>query len=331
MAKTARYHDAIESFKDLDSAFTHFIEGFGVDPLNIDIHIVIPARVTQRFRDGQVGIMEFDVFPDNADGQFRAGTFDLFYQLAPLLHVGLPVRQTKLLHHVLAQTCLFQDQGHFIDRLGGQHGDDGPGLDITEQGDFFAQFVGHGIVGAAEDDIRLDADAQEFFDTVLSGFCFQFFCCPNIGEKGYVQVEHVSAAYVFAHLADSLQIWLALDITNGAANLHDHHVGIGAAGNSVHALFDFVRDVRDDLNGATKVLTTALFADDGGVDLARGHVVGLIGWLICEAFVVAQVEVGLRAVIGHKNFAMLVRRHRTGININIGVQFHDRDGDPTVF
>ena len=160
MAKTARYHDAIESFKDLDSGFTHFIKGFGVDPLDINIHIVIPARVTQRFRDGQVGIMEFDVFPDNADGQFRAGTFDLFYQLAPLLHVGLPVRQTKLLHHVLAQTCLFQDQRHFIDRLGGQHRDDGPGLDITEQGDFLAQFVGHGIVGATEDDIRLDADAQ---------------------------------------------------------------------------------------------------------------------------------------------------------------------------
>mgnify|MGYP007012692478 CR=1 FL=1 len=38
----------------------------------------------------------------------------------------------------------------------------------------------------------------------------------------------------------------------------------------------------------------------------------------------AQVKVRLRAVIGDENFTVLIRAHRTGIDINVRIEFLDR-------
>ena len=50
--------------------------------------------------------------------------------------------------------------------------------------------------------------------------------------------------------------------------------------------------------------------------------------LVDEALVVAQVEVGLRAVVGDEDLAVLVGRHRAGIDVEVGVQLQDGDGIP---
>ena len=44
-----------------------------------------------------------------------------------------------------------------------------------------------------------------------------------------------------------------------------------------------------------------------------------------EALVVTEIEIGLRAVIGHEHFAVLIRRHRSGIEVEIGVELAEAD------
>ena len=39
----------------------------------------------------------------------------------------------------------------------------------------------------------------------------------------------------------------------------------------------------------------------------------------------AEIEIGLGAVIGHEHFAVLVWRHRTGIEIEIGIELAQPD------
>jgi hypothetical protein len=41
----------------------------------------------------------------------------------------------------------------------------------------------------------------------------------------------------------------------------------------------------------------------------------------------AEVEIGFRAVIGHENLAMLEGRHRAGIDVEIGVELAQADGE----
>ena len=39
----------------------------------------------------------------------------------------------------------------------------------------------------------------------------------------------------------------------------------------------------------------------------------------------AEIEIGLGAVVGHEHFAVLIRRHRSGIEVEIGVELSETD------
>ena len=96
-------------------------------------------------------------------------------------------------------------------------------------------------------------------------------------------------------------------------------------GDQLDALLDLVGDVRDDLDGAAEVVAAALLADDRVVDRARGDVGAARGVRVREALVVAEVEVGLRPVLGHEDLAVLERRHRARVDVDVRVELLERD------
>ena len=85
-------------------------------------------------------------------------------------------------------------------------------------------------------------------------------------------------------------------------------------------LLDFVGDVRDDLNGRAQVFAAALPVDDGLEHAAAGYVAGLGEVFVDEALIVSQVQVGFRAVVGHKHLAVLIGIHSSGVDVDIGVK-----------
>ena len=87
--------------------------------------------------------------------------------------------------------------------------------------------------------------------------------------------------------------------------------------------------MRDDLDRAAEVVAAALLGDDGLVDAAGGDVGELGQVLVDEALVVTQVEVGLGAVVGDEDLAVLVRRHRARIHVDVRIELEDaRPRDP---
>ncbi len=56
-----------------------------------------------------------------------------------------------------------------------------------------------------------------------------------------------------------------------------------------------------------------------------GDVVGLLRRHAGEALVVAEVEVGLGAVVGDEHLAVLIRAHGAGIDVEIGVELSEPD------
>ena len=81
----------------------------------------------------------------------------------------------------------------------------------------------------------------------------------------------------------------------------------------------------NDLHGGAEVLAAALLADDVLVDPAGGDVVLLGERAVDEALVVAEVEVGLGAVVGDVHLAVLERRHRARIDVDVRVELLHRD------
>ena len=80
---------------------------------------------------------------------------------------------------------------------------------------------------------------------------------------------------------------------------------------------------------SAEIITAPLACENVLVDTAGRDVVMTRGRAAGEALVVAEVEVGLGAVVGHKDFAVLVGRHRPWIDIQIGVELLHGDTEPT--
>ena len=134
--------------------------------------------------------------------------------------------------------------------------------------------------------------------------------------------EGVLAPHILPELADRLQEGERLDVADGAADLRDHNVV--ALVQAPHRHLDLVGHVRDDLDGGAEEIAAPLLRDDVLVDAARRDVVRLRERFVDEPFVVSEIEVGLRAVVRHVDFAVLERRHRPGIDVEVRIELLDR-------
>ena len=140
-----------------------------------------------------------------------------------------------------------------------------------------------------------------------------------------MDVADVVAAERDAHLADGFQKRQRLDVADGAADFDERDFGL--AGTRGDPALDLVGDVRNDLYRTAEVVAAPLLADDRLVDLAGREVVALAHPHVGEALVVAEVEVGLGAVVGHEHLAVLERRHRAGIDVDVRIELEMGDAD----
>ncbi len=82
----------------------------------------------------------------------------------------------------------------------------------------------------------------------------------------------------------------------------------------------------DHLHGLPKVIALSLLPYHLHVHASSGHIVGLGGANVQEPFVVAEIQVGLRPVLGDITFPVLIGVHGTGVHVDVRIEF--LDGDP---
>ena len=134
-----------------------------------------------------------------------------------------------------------------------------------------------------------------------------------------MQEEAAVPADLVPDLADRLEEGQALDVADRAADLGDHDVHLGTA-DGEDAGLDLVGDVRDDLHGVAEVLASPLLGDHARVDLAGGDVRLAVQPDVEEPLVVADVQVGLGAVVGDEDLTVLERVHRARVDVEVRVQ-----------
>ncbi len=164
---------------------------------------------------------------------------------------------------------------------------------------------------------------------MLGGLGFEFLRGGDPGDEGDVDEDGVFAAELLAHLADGFEEGKRFDVADGAADFDDRDIDVGC--DLAHRVLDLVGDVGDDLDGLAEIVAAAFLGDDGLVDAAGGEVVVAGEMGVGEAFVVAEVEVGLGAVVGDEDFAMLEGRHGAGVDVEVGVELHQVDAEAAGF
>ena len=105
-----------------------------------------------------------------------------------------------------------------------------------------------------------------------------------------------------------------------ATDLGNDHIGFGRGGQIINVALDLVGDVRDNLHRLSQISAPTLLVQHVPVHLAGGQVGVLVQIFVDEALVVAEVEVGLGAVVGNVNLAVLERAHRARVYVDVGIE-----------
>src|SRR5437773_150621 len=171
----------------------------------------------------------------------------------------------------------------------------------------------------------LDADLAQLLDRMLRRLGLDLARRGDVGHQRQVDVADVVAPELEADLPDRLEERQRLDVAHRTADLDNRYVGLAGAAFDVR--LDLVGDVRDDLDGAAKVVAAALLLDHRLIDLAGGEVVPAAHLRALEALVVPEVQVRLGAILGDEHLAVLERAHRPGIDVDVGVQLDVGDAD----
>ena len=323
--KTARYEDRVIALKVRRSV--GFVEHLGVDPLNIDLHTVGHAAVDQGLFDRLIGVFQLGVFANDGNVHLTVGVVNAVFDVEPTAKAWFRGwRNAERIQNRLIQTFVVIGQRCLIDRFQIVCCNHSLFADVTEQRDFFAFTFGDWLFRTAHQNIRRQTDRLKFLNRVLSRFCFQFTRSRQIRQQCQVHQNAFAAWFFVNELTNGFEKRQTLDVANGAADFAQHKVDFVIA--DADEVLDFVGDVGNDLNRLAQIVAAAFFFQNVGIDATGRDRVGGTGGNAGEPFVVPQIEVGFRTVIGHEHFAMFERRHRAGINVQIGIEFSEANRIP---
>ena len=323
--KATRYQDGVKL-----GQLCHVVrgDGFRVDVVDLDAHMVFHAGVANRFIERFVAVTEFHILADHDDVDVALRVCGFIHQVIPAFQVRRRRVQAQFVADQPVQALFVQHAGHFVDGVHVPHRDHSPVRHVGEKRYFFPLFIRDGAVGTADERIGLNADFAQLLGGVLGRLGFEFTGGCNPGHIAQVHKGAVVGPHLQAHLAHGLQERQRLDVAHGTADFNDgniHRVRGSPAGAPFDEILDFIGDVRNHLHRFAQVVATALFLQHAFVDLAGGEIVGLLHAGFHKALVVAQIKIGFCAVIGDENLAMLKRRHRARIHVKVGIELDQSD------
>mmetsp|Transcript_61132 Transcript_61132/g.146013 ORF Transcript_61132/g.146013 Transcript_61132/m.146013 type:complete len:357 (+) Transcript_61132:1083-2153(+) len=257
-------------------------------------------------------------------------------ELLPGCDVRHPLRQVhlQLVGDDFRDVLGLEEQRDLVDLAHVVHRDDRLGPHLTEHAQLPPLLVAELRVTPAADHVGGEASGAQLLDRVLRRL--RLLLVRHRRHQRHLDEEKVIDADLVLQLPQRLDEGHALNVSDGAAELDDAHVRLGAiilgvgagldgaARHSLDPIRDRRCDVRHHLDSLAEVLALALLLDDLLVHLARRDVVVRAQGDIEEAFIVAEIQVRLAAVVQHERLAVLEGRHGPRVNVEVRVDFDHR-------
>ena len=157
---------------------------------------------------------------------------------------------------------------------------------------------------------------------MLGGFGLELSGGFQIRDISKVDAKGIAAQFP-AQLTDGLQVRGTLNVSDGAANFGDNKVKLTALRVGPDAVFDFVGNVRNHLDGLSQIVSAAFLLNHRLVNLTGGNGVVHRSTDARVTLVMAQVQIGLHTVFRHIAFPVFVGVQRARIDVDVRVEFLD--------
>ena len=328
VAKAAGHQHRVRAAQQrLGGLVGHFL---GLYPVYVHIHAVFVSGMAQRLGHRKVGVVQRHVLAHQRHLYVAGAAVYALQHAVPVAHVGGGRVHVQLAQHYIGKVVLLQHHRGLIEHRHGQVLYHAIGLHVAEQGYLVEHALLYWLVRASDDYVGHYAEGLQLLYRMLGGLGLVLARGLDVGHQRHVYVQAVVLAHLMTYLAYRLQEGLALHVAGGAAYLGEHHVGVGLFAHGVDEALYLAGYVGYHLHGLAQVVAAPLGVQHVPVHLAGGEVGVLVEVLVYEALVVAQVEVGLGAVLGHVYLAVLVGAHGAGIHVYVRIQLLRADLEPAL-
>ena len=259
--------DTVEAMKVFFCAF--LFDLCGIEAHDFYPTLVMCSGVCERFIDRFIGILQTDVFPDHSDADVGLRVDDPSHEVFPIGEVRSRCFQTQCFTDKPIELVLPEVEWAFVD--GGfdvAKGNDVFGCHVTEHGDLLAFCFFDFDLGAADDDVRDDADLSKFGHALLGGFGLHFSGGPDKWKQCDVDEAGIFRADLERELTQCLEENVPLDIAYRSADLSEKDVCRHFFRHLIKATFNLVGDVRNVLDGSAQVVPFPFLFDHTFKDLA---------------------------------------------------------------
>ena len=158
-AEPSRHENAVGIVEQVHAA--RFFERLGFDPLDVHFDAVRKSAMRERLVEALVGIFVSDVLADDVDGHVVGGLRRTLDDVFPCRHPAFGLRQVQILEHHAIETFRGEHERDFVNRRDVLRRDNGFLVDVAEQRDLALDVGTEKAIGAAEQDVRLDANRSQ--------------------------------------------------------------------------------------------------------------------------------------------------------------------------
>ena len=142
-------------------------------------------------------------------------------------------------------------------------------------------------------------------------------------QQRQVHKQCILSAKFHTHLTNCFQKRQGFYVPDRPANFNKYNLVITGA--FINANFDFIDDVRNDLNCLSHIVALPFPTNHPFIHPSGREVIGLSHWDIHKPLVMSKIKVGFRTIVGYKNLTVLERAHRSRVDVDVRVQFKECD------
>ena len=230
----------------------------------------------------------------------------------------------------LIHTLSLHIKWHLIDMFHVEWFDNSLRCNITELSQFILDSLTSRLFCTNNQHIWLDTQTTQFLNRVLRWFCLHFTSSLQIRKKRCVDIHNVVRTNISLHLTKCFKEWETFNIPNRTTNFSDNDIWISRCRCTLNLVFQSICDMRNHLNSRTKILPFTFLTQNFAVNLTSSHVRVFIKIDINKTFVVTKVKVSFSTIISNINFTVLVRTHCPWVNIDVRIEFLNRNLKTTI-
>src|SRR6516164_2951508 len=142
----------------------------------------------------------------------------------PAIEIWLGRIEAEMAAYLPVEALQMVGDGNAIDRVEIESGDHPAVAQIAEQRDLLAGSRRDRPLAAAQQDIRLDAEAEKFLGRMLGRLGLQLACRGDPRHQCQMHKEDALASKLVAELADRLEEGEAFDVADRAADLAENEI-----------------------------------------------------------------------------------------------------------